>query len=68
MTLTENTLFRSASGSLYGTFRVNHITGGQVVFSNENDFYDVYQLPKKCLDKKLAEGLLSIIDNGTETV
>lgn len=65
MTLTENTIFRSASGALYGTFRVNRITDGQVIFSRESDMFDVYQLPKKCLDNKLAAGLLSIVgDNG----
>jgi hypothetical protein len=63
MTLTENTIFRSASGSLFGTFRVNHIVGGQVVFSNENDFMEVFQKPKSYLDNKLAAGLLTIMDN-----
>lgn len=61
--ISENTLFRSASGALYGTFCVNHITDGQVIFSRESDMFDVWQLPKKALDKKLADGLLTIVEN-----
>lgn len=61
MKLETNTVFLSASGSLYGTFQVNHIVDGQVIFSNTEDFMDVYQKPKSYLDNKLAAGLLTII-------
>lgn len=63
--ISEGNTFRSASGSLYGTFVVNHIAGDNVIFSRESDMFDVWQLSKRTLDKKLADGLLSIVEDNT---